>query len=344
MTDDEIESAVKDIREIKWLLFCRLLLAQASMLPSALRASSVQEFLNDAEMVDSDLRDLCLKLEDPSLQQIRDACADFARGDEAEEDVENKSDESETEDEDDDTFGDMMTNNDRYRHLHTNNWLLDKLLGRKPRPSRQKSTSPSQKTRVTVCGKSVWNHASEKAMSRDGWLQFSIIAKDCDLKHAIQLCRNWAEFSDLNLLTLWQYFPASNWASWGNNRLIQQPQELEFFPYFIDLDAQQHSRHFQVGGRSRIRRQHDMVEARDIVAGHVKRSDPVARRFLQYLVMRTGELLVLVRDGKTSRVITALPEEHLWTYRRKQGIGRASKNEWHNVLEVGPDYFDLTSR
>lgn len=91
MTDDEIESSIREIREIKLLLFCRLLLAQASLLPAALRASSVEEFLNDAEMVDADLRDLCLKLEDPSLQQIRDACADFARGDEAEEDVDNVS-------------------------------------------------------------------------------------------------------------------------------------------------------------------------------------------------------------------------------------------------------------
>lgn len=74
----------------------------------------------------------------------------------------------------------------------------------------------------------------------------------------------------------------------------------------------------------------------------MKRNDPVTRRFLQYITMRTGELLVLVRDGKTGRVITAPPEEHLWTYRRKQGIGRASKNEWDNVLEVGPDYYDMT--
>ena len=38
---------------------------------------------------------------------------------------------------------------------------------------------------------------------------------------------------------------------------------------------------------------------------------------------------------------TAPPEEHLWTYRMKQGLGRASKNEWRNVLEVGPLYFDM---
>lgn len=344
MTDDEIESAVKDIREIKLLLFCRLLLAQASMLPAALRSNSVEEFLNDADIVDSDLRDLCLKLEDPSLQQIRDACADFARGNDAEEEAEDMSDESDTEDEDGDTFADMMADHDRYAHLHTDDWLPEKLFPDELKPLKENTRSSSQKIRVNLCGKSVWNHASEKAMSRDGWLQFSIIAKDCDLKHAIQLCRNWAEFSDLNLLTHWQYFPASNWASWGTNRLIQQLQELEFFPYFIDLDAQQYSRHLQVGGRSKIRRQHDIVETRNIIVGHMKRSNPVTRRFLQYLTMRSGEVqvLVLLRDGKTGRVITAPPDKHLWTYRRKHGIGRASKNEWDNVLEVGPDYFDMT--
>lgn len=73
----------------------------------------------------------------------------------------------------------------------------------------------------------------------------------------------------------------------------------------------------------------------------MKRNDAVTRRFLQYLVMRAGELLVLVRDGKTGRVITAPPEEQLWTYRQKQGIGRASKNDYVNVLEVGPVYFQI---
>ncbi|KAL7944080.1 hypothetical protein V8C42DRAFT_96105 [Trichoderma barbatum] len=343
MTDDEIESSIRDIREIKLLLFCRLLLAQASMLPAALRAGSVEELLNDAEVVDSDLRDICLKLEDPSLQQIRDACADFARRDDADEDGGNKSEDEESDSEDDgEAFDDMMGDHDRYSHLHTDEWFFKELIDRQEPAESRRIIVPSKKSRVTICGKSVWNHASEKAMSRDGWLQFSIIAKDCDLKHAIQLCRNWAEFSDLNLLTLWQYFPASNWASWGNNKMIQQLHELQFFPYFIDLDALRHSRHIQVGARGRVRRQHDMIETRNIIVGHMKRRDPVTRRFLQYLSMRTGELLVLVRDGRTGRVITAPPEKHLWTHRRKQGIGRASKNEWQNILEVGPDYFDMT--
>lgn len=92
-----------------------------------LRSNSVEEFLNDADIVDSDLRDLCLKLEDPSLQQIRDACADFARGDDAEE-AEDMSDESDTDDEDGDTFADMVADNDRYAYLHTDEWLAEKLF------------------------------------------------------------------------------------------------------------------------------------------------------------------------------------------------------------------------
>ncbi|PTB53268.1 hypothetical protein M431DRAFT_6821 [Trichoderma harzianum CBS 226.95] len=137
---------------------------------------------------------------------------------------------------------------------------------------------------------------------------------DNEIETAIKdLCRNWAEFADLNLLTLWQFFPASNWTSWANNRLIQQLHELQFFPYFIDLGAQSRSRYFQTDGRGKGRRQHDMIETRNIIVGHMKRRDPVTRRFLQYLTMRTGELLVLVRDGRTGRVITAPPQKHLWT-------------------------------
>ena len=77
------------------------------------------------------------------------------------------------------------------------------------------------------------------------------------------------------------------------------------------------------------------------MVGHMRRNDSVTRRFLQYCTMRTGEILLLVRDGKTGKVITAPEKEHLWTMRRKEGLGRASKNEWEIMLEVGPDYFDM---
>ena len=80
LPDDEIERILGELAEIKLLLFCRLLLSHATVLPAALRASSVEEFLQDKEVGDSDLRDLCLKMENPELQMIRDACADLGRG------------------------------------------------------------------------------------------------------------------------------------------------------------------------------------------------------------------------------------------------------------------------
>ncbi|KAL6924063.1 hypothetical protein FSST1_001337 [Fusarium sambucinum] len=336
--EDEIDTLIRDIREIKLYLFCRLILSQASLLPAALQAKSVQEFLDDSTVAESDLRDLCLKVAEPTLQDIRDASADFARGDKPDESIPVDDDD----DDDDETMADLVKGDRKYSHLHTHDWFTDRVMTYGDKKKKKRTKRPKSKSKVTICGKSIWNHASRNAMSRDGWLQFSIMAKDCDLKHAVQLCRNWSEFSDLNLLTIWQYFPASNWGSWGTDRFTQQLQQLGFFPYFTDFDAEKNTRHSQIGGRSAGRRQHDMLEARNILVGNMKRNDPVTRRFIQYLLLRAGELLVMVRDGKTGRVITAPDEEQLWTLRRKSGLGRAAKNEWDNILEIGPDFMKLT--
>ncbi|KAI0097145.1 hypothetical protein F4814DRAFT_128368 [Daldinia grandis] len=346
LADEEIDSLMRDIKEIKLFLFCRLLLSHASLLPAAVRSSSVEAFLSDPEIAESDLRDLCLKVEQPSLQDIRDACADLIRGDEPE---------VEEEDEDvleEESFEDVILQEHRYGRLQGPGWFLSNMLAQRQKLIGKdgelakfkgfgKKSRKQGKMKIRICGKSIWNYSSENSMSRNGWLQFSVMAKDCDLKHAVQLCRNWDEFSQLNFLTVWQYFPASNWVSWGSDRLTQQLHELGFFPYFKDFEARKHSRHFQIGARSQHRRQHNIVEARNIVVGHMRRNDSVTRRFLQYCTMRAGELLVLVRDGKTGKIITAPEEEHLWTMRRKEGLGRASKNEWDILLEVGHEYFDM---
>ena len=60
------------------------------MLPAALRAATVEDFLNDKDVSDTDLRDLCLKMDNPELQEIRDACADLGRGAEDSEDEDNE--------------------------------------------------------------------------------------------------------------------------------------------------------------------------------------------------------------------------------------------------------------
>jgi hypothetical protein len=77
--EDEIEQLLDEVAEIKKFIFRRLLLAQSALLPAALQSNSIDEFLGKEDVTREHLRDLCLKLERPKLQDMRDACADFLR-------------------------------------------------------------------------------------------------------------------------------------------------------------------------------------------------------------------------------------------------------------------------
>jgi hypothetical protein len=48
--EPEIERLLGEVSEVKYLLFCRLLLGQVALLPAALRANSVEEFLAGPEV------------------------------------------------------------------------------------------------------------------------------------------------------------------------------------------------------------------------------------------------------------------------------------------------------
>lgn len=114
--DEEIDRILEELQEIKLLLFCRLILSHAAILPATLRAASVSDFLADKEVTDNDLRDLCLKMDNPGMQDIRDACADLGR--EAEED-DPKDNDLQEEDE---------------SKEYKKNWMAERLgLSRKPR-------------------------------------------------------------------------------------------------------------------------------------------------------------------------------------------------------------------
>ena len=94
-------------------------------------------------------------------------------------------------------------------------------------------------------------------------------------------------------------------------------------------------------GRDRTgRRVHASSETRNFVCAHMKRNDPVSRRFIQYTTMETSRLLILVRDGKTGRIIWTPPEDELWLARTKHGYGRAARTEWETVRYVGPVFFE----
>lgn len=88
-----------------------------------------------------------------------------------------------------------------------------------------------------------------------------------------------------------------------------------------------------------MRRSHAVLEARNFIAGYVKRNDPASRRLIQYLSMQTYRVLLLVRDAKTGKILISPPEDQLWLLREKSGLGRAVKNEWKCLKEVGPEFF-----
>jgi hypothetical protein len=234
LPDHEIDQLLKDVVEIKELLFCRLLLSHAALLPVALQANSIEEFLSNEKISETDLRDLCLKLERPGLQEIRDACADLHRTE-----VENTSAEMDSEEDE---------NHEQTKEQSVLSKRLFSGLGpKKWKPKKKRETHPLERTiadqsgavvdfgeindegvytkklmRVKLCGKTIWNYASNTAMTRHGWLHFSIIAKDHDLFSAIHLCRTWDEFFELSTLALFHYFPASNWIGWSGSVFNQQ--------------------------------------------------------------------------------------------------------------------------
>src|SRR4051794_26729944 len=105
-------------------------------------------------------------------------------------------------------------------------------------------------------------------------------------------------------------------------------------------DAMDLCQKFQANGRNGSRKSHAVFEARNFICAHIKRDDPASRRLIQYLSMQTHQVLLLVRDAETGRILIKPPEEERWLYRKKVGLGRASKNEWTVIKKIGPEFFD----
>ena len=237
LSEEEIQRLLEEVAEIKNLLFCRLLLTQASLLPAALRANSIQEFLEDRSISTTDLRDLCLKMEKPSMQDVRDACADLVRADEPDDDTQeaessetlsvgpkplfppkygpndipdvwvsererqlNKREASQEELEEDDIDTRVERTMKTEQGVYVDFGRTD-----------DESQFQVKKIRIKICGRSIWNYPSEKALKRGGWLQFSVLAKNSTFADGIQLCRSWDEFFELGILAMYGYFPNPGW-------------------------------------------------------------------------------------------------------------------------------------
>ncbi|KAK7510175.1 uncharacterized protein IWZ02DRAFT_386339, partial [Phyllosticta citriasiana] len=351
LSDREVTMLLGQVVEIKHLLFCRLLLSHAALLPAALRANSVYDFLADEEVNNTDLRDLCLKMEQPSLQEIRDACADLGRGEDEEEDDDEKDQVAKPR-----NMPAGMIASAIPRHFQTERERILVQKRRKIATEEGHSTLVDfgdidhsgqyvvRKIRVKVCGKWIYNYPLNKAMTRSGWLPFSVIAKDCSLGDAIQLCKSWDEFSELSALALYKYFPAGAWGTWGEDHFVKQLMILGFFIFYKFDKADEMTGRHQTPRNAPGRRKHAVMEARNFICGHVKRDDPVSRRFVQYLALMTNRVVLFARDVKTGRVLVQPPKAELWLLREKNGLGRASRGEWNIVKEFGPELFEELDR
>ncbi|KAF2668737.1 hypothetical protein BT63DRAFT_284063 [Microthyrium microscopicum] len=342
---DEIEQLLKDIAEVKELLFCRLLLSHASLLPAALEANSVVEFLANPDVSETDLRDLCLRLEQPDLQEIRDACADLHRPEEEEVNVEH---DKVVEDEV------KSTAKEPRGQIGKQLFLLGEPEKWKPK-GKNKPAMPSipddttqenggmvdfgtindrgvytkKIIKVKLCGRYIWNYASNTSMTRKGWYHFSIMVKDHNLFDAIRLCRTWDEAYELSMLSMLHYFPSSNWQGFAGSVQNEQLQRLGIFVYFACDIADSPSIQRGFGGMH--------VELRSFICCHMKRHDPVTRRFLQYVVMASNAMGVLVRDGKSGEIITKSNDN--WLVRVPNPY-RSSEAPWKFLKEVDSKFFE----
>lgn len=112
-----------------------------------------------------------------------------------------------------------------------------------------------------------------------------------------------------------------------------------------DPDAKTLSVNFSQGGRSKqTRRQHAIFEARNGICAHIKRDDASSHRFIQYLSMQSHQLVLLVRDAESGKLLVKPQEEERWLGREKGGIGRAAKNSWDVLKIIGPAFFEEMDR
>ncbi|PGH07906.1 hypothetical protein AJ79_06113 [Helicocarpus griseus UAMH5409] len=343
---DEVQGLLNEISEIKNYLFCRLLLGNAVLLPAALRSSSIQDFFNDPDVTVNDLRDICLKLEQPDLQDIRDACADFSRGNE---------ENAETSDIDDEERQSRMT----MKMIGLLAKIAEKRQKRKDTLNAggggegqgtaidfgkvdDEASNTERKVRVKICGRHIYNYPSAKSMARGGWLHFSIIAKDCNFFRAVELCKSWDEFFELNVLASNTYFPSPSWLLSTGRISHRALIMMDFIPFYVDSKASVltyfDERTLSRGCANVLR------EARNYICAQMRRSNPITRRFLQYVSMQTSRMMLVVRDGKTGKIIVKPPEEHAWLFREKVGHRRASRAPWNVLKRVDEAFFNEMER
>ncbi|KAF2668818.1 hypothetical protein BT63DRAFT_286330 [Microthyrium microscopicum] len=342
MRPDQVEEELANVQQIKKLLFCRHLLSHGSLFRIAVKAMSIEEFLANKDLEVSELQSLCLRLVNPSFEEIRDACADFHRV--------NDSAPSGAENQLDSTGKDVTTkvSHGRKDSNALNVPMKSPSLSQKQAAQKAKPKSAGAKTQLTVVGFSIWNHASERSMSRKAWLQFSILTTNCDFYTAIGLCRSWDEFSELSVLCTSDYFLSPTWWLWSAhewNLGFGNWRKLGFIVF--DAEKNAHERCFDTEKDQKQKKKNKqqqgywILQTRSYIAAYVKRDDPYTQRLIEYLRLQPSLTQLLVRDAADGKIIISPIPDQLWLSREKKGSGLSSKQDWKVSKSLGPEFFAL---
>lgn len=315
-----------EVRTVHEYLLLRSIITSPSLLSVAINSPSIDAFLNDTTVRNTDLRDLTLRLSRPTDESIRNACADcWAAG--GMNDVENK----EEEEEEEDSLVKLPPPKEKEKGRRKR-----RKGGKRKKPVNKEVSGDGGKSgdgkrgRVRVCGRWVYNYPEAK-MPRRGWLQFAVLT-GATIFTAAGLCNSWKEFYELNILALSGYFRGlgNSWDSGGaGSPLIAHLRRIGFVPYALSNNSVSASGFTQSPRHSRgSSRPHAATEARNYIAASMSRDDPRVWRFVSLVQTHKAELIVYIRDCTTGEVTVEPPDEEKWIIRDKLGTGRLHRGKW----------------
>ncbi|TGZ79976.1 hypothetical protein EX30DRAFT_66385 [Ascodesmis nigricans] len=340
----EIRRQVRDIREY---MFLRLVISQPSLFRVGLECNSIDEFLHNDSVSNSDLRDLSVALSRCKMESIRDACADYWLN-QVMTNPDEVGEESVLEEKEEFPLAQLIPDYKEKAKMREAKLEAKMKKNKKGKGKKVKEEididEPEQlrgenhlKDRVKVCGRWLHNFPAETRLPRRGWYQLGIVAPTLSWNTALSLCNSWDECYELNLLAMSGYFNnlAFNWTGSRDPQYINRTRMMGFLTYHHFPGADQTT---VIYPKSTGHGTFHAREARNFVCGCMGRDVEAARRFIAMCATTTSELIVYVKDMCTGKVIYEPPPEQAWLMREKQGRGRIHRVPWTIVQSIDANF------